>query len=302
MCVIAYKPKKAKFPSEKNVREMWKSNPDGAGAMWRNDDGTVGFVKGFMKLEHFEKWIAENKAWLEEFECALHFRITTHGGTSPGNCHPFVCASDADPHLLSGSANRVLMHNGVLSLIPRAKDVSDSAELALRLGKYSDPCGVMKTFDEQLYGNRIVVFDADGAHFFGDAFRKSECAENDGILYSNLNWEKPRFDDWFSHCGYGGANVRGDFLWDDKSQTWRESLTNRAVNVEEVDPWSLSEDDYELWEIECGCLEDEEFERREFGLSRKEYEDLKTEAESFGMSVRDYVEQAYETEDETCLA
>ena len=38
MCIIAYKPKNEKFPSDKRMRAMFRNNPDGAGFMYADGD------------------------------------------------------------------------------------------------------------------------------------------------------------------------------------------------------------------------------------------------------------------------
>lgn len=296
MCVICHKPKDVRFPSEKNIGEMWKANPDGAGIMWREENGTVSFAKGFMKLKEFEKFIADNRDRLEHAECALHFRITTHGGTSKGNCHPFVVDSAADPHLLTGNAKRILMHNGVLPLVPRRKDISDSAELALRIGRYVNPSAPMEDMDELFGGSRILLMDEDGTHFYGDAFKKSEDKENDGLLYSNLTWESRGL---FGLSGFGWSDTNYDGepatqKFDYANGVFVDAKTGKELDIDSVDPYALSAEDEEIyWEMTAEEGEIDEV-CEKFQISRETAYDLEFEAEVAGMSLRDYVAQLFE--------
>lgn len=257
MCVIAYKRKDVALPSDATIDDMWDTNSDGAGVMWRDTQtNKIKFVKGFMKKKQFKKWLKSNAKWLNEVECALHFRITTHGSTSPGNCHPFVCDNSVDPHTLQGEADFVLMHNGVLPLKPRSDDISDSAELALRIGSYTDPLIIMQDFGELCTGSRVILMSPSGTTFYGD---KWKTPLKDGILYSN------------DHFVFGGNYKNGWYWWDDsvKSGGKKGAKSNRSVHfdyemcdfcnevgdpiaIEDVDPVHLNGDEYEIY---CDLVE-----------------------------------------------
>lgn len=188
MCVICYKARGKKLPSDETIRNMWATNPDGAGVMWKRSDGLVDFRKGFMKLDDFLDFVKQNHDLLEGTECAMHFRIGTHGGNTPGNTHPFIVSMDEeDKHSLVGSGQElVLMHNGILPCTPRRKDLSDTAELALRAGGYEPPVAFLRSVDDMIGSNKVVLFNKDGdAEFFGGKWQVGE----DGLLYSNLNHE-----------------------------------------------------------------------------------------------------------------
>lgn len=311
MCVIAYKAKGVRFPSKERIEDMWETNPDGAGVMWRdNVTNKIKFVKGFMHLKQLNKWIDKNLKWLEEVECALHFRITTHGGTSKGNCHPFVCDCNVDPHLLAGEADFVMMHNGVLPIKPRTADISDSAELALRIGDYEDPMLCLDLMDELLHGNRVICMGKDGTMMYGDAF--VDCC-HDGIMYSNDHFLH-HFPS-YGYTGYSkwldnyylrmrpaavneGSTVKiGDVIdsalsdtkieaanddenygwwWDKKFCVWRDAFGSE-VTIDCVDPDFLSAEDY-----------DEYYSQTEGG--RDEMDKLIEEAEYYGMNIEDYME------------
>lgn len=217
MCVICYKAKNKKLPSVEEIIKMWNKNPDGAGLMWIGDNGKVGWRKGFMSRKSLTRFIRHHEEYLNERDVALHFRITTHGGTSRGNTHPFAIDMDADPHALEGEADTVLMHNGMLDLNPRFNTISDSAELALRAGCYENPLFFLSSIDEFLEGSRILVFDKDGAHFYGDKF-----VESDGLLYSNLNHRNT-----FYGYGYHYGRIRDKFdspeggRWTELDDDWK---------------------------------------------------------------------------------
>lgn len=199
MCVICYKKREQKLPTEDKIRAMWTSNPDGAGIMWKTDKG-VNFDKGFMHLSEFLDFVKKHEKKLAGAEVAMHFRIGTHGGNTPGNTHPFIVDSDADPHVLSGrELPFVLMHNGVLPIGPRRKDISDTAELALRAGGYDPPDAFLCSISDMIGQNKIVVFRKDGDALFVGAEWKTG---DDGLLYSNLNHEWAAYSDRDWHIGF----------------------------------------------------------------------------------------------------
>ena len=286
MCVIAYKAKDVRFPSRKRIEEMWGANPDGAGVMWRDPgSGIVRFVKGFMSLKKLNKWVRKNRRWLEEVEVALHFRITTHGGTSPGNCHPFVCDDEADPHLLKGEARCVLMHNGILNVVPRSADISDSAELALRVGKYENPMECLDVFGEQLAGNRVICMGPGGTKMYGDPWK--DCC-GDGILYSNDHFVgggwyssyacmKPK--DGAESRGKGNRAESAGWWWDPVRMKWLD-MFGREAAVEDVDPDFLSTDDYDEWCVQTGMSD----------ANEEHMAQMEKEAEYYGMDVDDYID------------
>lgn len=215
MCVICFKKAGQKMPTKEKVAQCWATNHDGAGVMWRTGTGGVGFAKGFMTLASLQQYLADNDAAFERLDVAIHFRIGTHGGNTAGNTHPFVVGRRADPHRESVRFTPlpVLMHNGVMPLEPRRKDISDSAELALRAAESKRPIAFLKSVDELLHGNRIIVFTGQDVLFFGDAFKKGD----DGLLYSNLNHE------WSPSVASASLNS-GKWKQSSFDQTWRQRL------------------------------------------------------------------------------
>jgi len=312
MCVIAYKAKDVRFPSKERIKDMWDANPDGAGIMWRdNDTNKIKFVKGFMRLNKFNKWVEMNRKWLEDVECALHFRITTHGGTSKGNCHPFVCDCYTDSHILEGEADYVMMHNGVLPIKPRKADISDSAELALRVGGYANPMDCFDVFDELLHGNRVICMGKKGTMMYGDAF--VDCC-HDGIMYSNDHFVD-RWGGWYGGYSFtpqkpvvkegamvklgdmiGGAfksvvghknksdEKNGGWWWDEDRKKWWDMFGNEA-QLKDIDPDFLSQDDYDEY---LAQKEEQSYGRSEVrGMS---FAQLEEEADYYGMDVDDYID------------
>ena len=126
MCVIAYKPVGVAVPSEDVLHNCFLSNPHGAGVAIIHPGATsVEVHKGFMKFDDLRTFVNTN---VTQFDAvAYHFRITTAGGTSPGNCHPFPVSSDVNAlKALDYTARFVLMHNGILGKGDEKAGLSDT--------------------------------------------------------------------------------------------------------------------------------------------------------------------------------
>ncbi len=103
MCIIIYKKKDRKLPKEA-YHEAWLSNDDGGGMAYV-ENGEVVVDKGFMTFDAFYAAIER----VEDKELVLHFRLSTHGGISKHNCHPFHFRSKIFPNYTWAVA-----HNGQL--------------------------------------------------------------------------------------------------------------------------------------------------------------------------------------------
>ncbi len=185
MCVAIYKPKGVDAPDKTTLLSCWTANPDGAGYATRRDDGKVEWVKGFMTWQAFYAAF-KNIADIKEREVIIHFRIGTSGGNTPGNTHPFPITDNVDEMKSTcGVADEVLMHNGVLHIDERRKDISDTMELVLRIAESG--CGAKGAFSllKGLIGNdKLFAFTKDGSHV-----KLGLWQEIDGCWFSNTHWQ-----------------------------------------------------------------------------------------------------------------
>ena len=132
MCVAIYKPKGIAAASLERLEDCWYANPDGAGLAWRcGGNYPIHIEKGFMSWDEFSSYWKNAKIAEHDGDLFIHFRITTHGGTVPGNTHPFPISND-DKSLktLSSNSKYALMHNGVLPIDPDNKNISDTMMLS----------------------------------------------------------------------------------------------------------------------------------------------------------------------------
>jgi len=128
MCIIVYKNKKAKMPTNKILTECFNTNSDGAGfALQRNGDNKILIRKGFMKLKSLKKALKEANIKSND-KLIVHFRIGTSGGIKQGLTHPFPATQDVAKltALRVRTTGITVAHNGVI-FTPEDKNLSDTA-------------------------------------------------------------------------------------------------------------------------------------------------------------------------------
>lgn len=213
MCIIAAKPAGTKMPDQETIRRMWYGNPDGAGIMYALD-GKVRIEKGFMKLSDLETRLDEIRKTvdLDATGVVMHFRITTHGGTRPENCHPFpITDSIARLRMTRVTTTVGVAHNGVIDITPRDRSISDTMEyiasqlapLSRALPRFWTNQDAM-TLIQNAIRSRMVFLTGDG-----EIYRTGEFIEQDGIFYSNKSFQ-------------GYARIRS-YCWDD-FEPWPQRL------------------------------------------------------------------------------
>ena len=257
MCIIVFKPKKAKLPSDKTLKECFISNPHGAGYMYRDHGGQIIIHKGFMKFEEFLTSLRANTD-RKKTEICIHFRIATHGTIKPINCHPFPITSELQPlHDLNVVCTRALCHNGKLSGYGDAKkDISDSAFFA----KMLYPCRTLQQYKTVLNrhseSSRFIVmtgkFTVVNGNFIEDA----------GCLYSNDTYipasnNQYVYDDDELNTFWSGVNYtksKYPVYIRDVPNTTQKQLTTTVLDEKIEKKWYKQIDDYnddvqEYWEM-----------------------------------------------------
>ena len=217
MCVIVAKKMGVELPSKKILENCFDVNPDGAGLMYVNENKKIVIEKGFMTFEAFYKKLMEldKKYDLKKKALVMHFRITTQGGTSPGNCHPFPVTDD-EKKLKSTYLecdNIAFAHNGIISLYSMRDDkgMSDtmllSKELLYPLFNYN------KKFYKQEHNQELIeeIIGTDKIAFLDNEEKIitiGEFKEDEGVLYSNLNHKKNynyynyNYNDYYNYDNY----------------------------------------------------------------------------------------------------
>ena len=130
MCIIAISPKNNPIPSSDTRKKMFENNPDGAGFMYPYK-GKVRIEKGFMTLDAMETRLQEVSKVIDTTKTPMifHYRITTHGGTSQANTHPFPVTNNRKLlQLTRVDASLGVAHNGIINCVKPKDGFSDTQE------------------------------------------------------------------------------------------------------------------------------------------------------------------------------
>ena len=193
MCIIAAKPAGVAMPSRGTIRTMWDGNRDGAGLMYL-EGGKVTIEKGFMTYKSFAKKLdqLEKRLDLTRTPVVMHFRITTHGGTKPENCHPFpITDSVGALKKLTSRTDIGVAHNGIIHIIPRS-GISDTMEyIASQLAPLKR---ALPRFYENKNAMLLVKNAIDSKMAFltkeGKIYTVGDFVTDKGVLYSNRSYIK----------------------------------------------------------------------------------------------------------------
>jgi uncharacterized CHY-type Zn-finger protein len=196
-----------------------------------------------MSWKEFESYW--NSAGIGKYDGDLfiHFRITTHGGTTDGNTHPFpISNSDKVLKSLSLSCNHVMMHNGVLPITPDNKNISDTmmlSKLIARGGFEKNTPQLMDLLEELIGSNKIAMMTSDDVYLIGD------WKTVDGVYYSNTHWQyKNTIATQWDYCGYGyGAYSKPS---DERVSDCSDTLNN------DDDYYALTPTSAELKDLKAG--------------------------------------------------
>lgn len=216
MCVICYIPKESKGLSYRDIKDMWDTNPHGAGMMWLEKNGKVAFKKGYFNIDELYRdyLIIKNDY---NFECALHFRIATGGGINEKMCHPFVM-TNKDKYLIKtiGYADVCVMHNGIIN-IPHRKNFSDTAEYVKHnlYPMYKKDKRFFLHFtknqkalveNEIGFGSKLLIFSNEGIEMVGywSKYKDCYCSNLNFTWRSENNWgmDKNTWKDYKSFFKY----------------------------------------------------------------------------------------------------
>lgn len=104
MCLLINQPAGTKF-TEAFLRGVYAHNKDGIGVMYA-EDSVITIHK--MLPTTFADVVDFMDEQVAGRECAIHFRMQTHGDIDLANCHPYEVLTEAEGYPLW------LMHNGVL--------------------------------------------------------------------------------------------------------------------------------------------------------------------------------------------
>ncbi len=262
MCIICVLPVGTTI-SDEELKNCWDNNDDGAGFMYVNPNSGNIAIKKFMNFDRFQKSFRSTfDLHKNETPFVLHFRIGTHGSNSIENVHPFRV-----------NDNVAFCHNGVLSCVETAGDMSDTRafnEVFMRDLPYNfTRNNSIMTMINQLIGhsyNKFVFLDRDknvtiineklgekseGRWFSNGSFRKYAR----GMCGTNSFYEEWYDDEYIKrYQAYAGKQYyipRGQNWAPESSDLFTEYCTICSSYVAEDDFWK---------DLQCcdTCLEDVE--------------------------------------------
>jgi len=183
MCVVIAKPQGIPLPKEKELRNCWLRNKDGAGVAWASG-GKVYIRKGFMELEDLLGFLFA-KDW-QPYAMLIHFRAATHGGVTPHHCHPFPLSTSKDKLMQTKlRCNVAIAHNGIFSGYGEKNGLSDTQEFIQKvlapLAKYLRREPIKNLIAEAARYNKLAFLFGDGTiHLYGDFKKHNNCYFSNG--------------------------------------------------------------------------------------------------------------------------
>ena len=216
MCIIVAKPKGVSMSERETLRTCFTNNYNGAGIMWVQER-QVHIRKGFMDWDSFNVFLEKlsTQIDLKNTGVVCHFRIKTHGKTSPQNCHGFCISNRVkDLKLLELTTDIGVMHNGIIPIKP-IHNLSDTQTYILKRlynikkahPRFLESKRIMSQIEGEI-SSKMAFLTSDGS-----IYTVGEFIEQEGVLYSNRSFEERLFYDldWLKYDEFWyGASAKKD--------------------------------------------------------------------------------------------
>lgn len=179
MCVIVTS-SNGKMPSNADLLEMERSNPDGVGLAWHDGE----YLRSHKALTLTE--LEESLRKAEGCPYVLHFRFATHGEVAVENCHPFWLGQTA-----------VLAHNGIIKDYG-SEVLSDTRDYINRrlpqlIGDYRSQSwtspDVIEAIETDIGTNKFAILDVWGDIAVINRKLGVTLPEYPDLWFSNDNWQ-----------------------------------------------------------------------------------------------------------------
>ena len=216
MCIIIAKDKKSRIPTEKELKNSFEYNNDGAGFMYV-DNNKVVIDKGYMTWESFikrYKTLLQKYNNFENKSLVIHCRIGTSGKNTKGNTHPYPITNN-HRLLKTKKMSRLdvgIVHNGIIKDYGTRNGLNDTQEY---ISKFLYP--IYKNYRdfyknegirdgiEKMTGSKFAILDkSDKIYYIGDFI------EDNGLKFSNNTyldysysygtkyaWYSDYYKDWY---------------------------------------------------------------------------------------------------------
>ena len=249
MCVILLSEKGKQAPTEEQIKQAFRKNPDGAGFAYcdPSDGNKVKWEKGFTCVEDLLQRLKPLEQW-QDTTLAIHFRIGTAGKNDAHTCHPFPISTVYGDLRKTSGEGAVLFHNGVLSnggfADPLSSDTQDFViAMAPLFQKYSKSVVRDKVIEHLVEGNRLLVmYDDNKVKLYGD-WKKSDEGE---LLVSNKLWEYGSYYSYGYGTGYGYGYGYGAYGATSSATTTTTATTKPTQTTNDIEEEEEDDGIYDL--------------------------------------------------------
>lgn len=222
MCIAIVKPIGTTI-SDEHLRNSAASNRDGGGYAFVEADGKMLVRKGYFNVDKFiEDYRADEERLGATSPALIHFRISTGGGVSVDNCHPFLFKHGALIHngwFFSGygdkSDTRLLMED-IGEHLTKARVESNKKELGEHFGMNNKVAILFRDRTVSIINEERGTWE-EGVWYSNTTFRRSVMSTyygagarrpaSPGVQVSNHAASCASLG---ASCGVGGYEVDGD--------------------------------------------------------------------------------------------
>lgn len=225
MCIIVYKDEGVDLPTDTVLRTCFRNNPDGAGYMYRNQDGTISVRKGYMTSESLIQSLHSINN-VKDKEMVIHFRYGTHGEKSPGNTHPFPITNMIHQlrRLRLNSIDSALVHNGIIAgMSHKNATLSDTMCLVKIMANESEQSAYVQQI--LTYG-KFIIMDRIETRIYGEFYEDPDT----GLLYSNEGYKPVMY-----YTSGGKWYSMADLTENDIIDEYNELYGTQFTTMEEID-------------------------------------------------------------------
>lgn len=231
MCVIIAKDKGSRLPTEKELKQCYEHNHDGAGFMY-TDKGQVIIDKGYMTFDSFmTRYVTLCKKYnnFKDKSLVIHCRIGTAGSNTAMNTHPYpLTKSVSELHKTYFKTHIGIAHNGIIRDFEPDDDEGDinDTQNFIRIymtRKYNEDHKFYKREFERDYISKITTSKFAILDKNDDLYLIGTFATEDGLKFSNTYF-KPytytQYSNYWDDYDTAYANRRASHVSQTQNYKW----------------------------------------------------------------------------------
>jgi len=255
MCIICRKKEGLALDDQswKWLKNSFDNNDDGAGFMYRLNNGKIRIFKGFMTWDTFKDAVMDKLDTINNKEVIVHFRIGTSGANSQAMCHPFpICRSDSKLGQTKAKCDAALVHNGIISGYGD-REFSDThvfvRDVLTQLPYKSE---AVRSLMSNALHSKFMIMDARKTYVMGDF-------ENEkGWMFSNTSYKREPYTKTTGSYTYYGVGGKFEPSYTAPTRWWEEEEKEDKLSLPIYDASTQSYVEPVLCATcEYACLPDE---------------------------------------------